>query len=215
MELSEFSTYRHSVTELQKEDQPRVLFGIEADYYEGCEGFLGEWLPSQGFDFVLGSVHYIKTWGFDDPAQRHVWETVDVASAWRAYFDLIGRLADSRLFDAVGHLDLPKKFGYRPSDHTLRKMAGPALDRVAKAGMGMEINTSGLRKPVGKIYPCPLLIAMACERGIPICFGSDAHRPEDVGADFDYALDLARGAGYTHYFRVRQRSKELLPLPQA
>jgi histidinol-phosphatase (PHP family) len=214
MEMNKFETYRDMVSRLQDGEPPTVLFGIEADYYEGCEVFLREWLAAQQFDFVLGSVHYIEGWGFDNPAQRHVWDSVDVNETWRKYFELVGRLAESRLFDAVGHLDLPKKFGFRPLDKDLKEMAGPALDRIAGADMGMELNTSGLRRPVGEIYPSPLIVSMAREREIPICFGSDAHAPDEIGAGFDLALNLARDAGYTQYFRIRGRTKELAALPE-
>ena len=151
---------------------------------------------------------------------------MDITKTWATYFDLIGkladcrladrrltgrRLADSRLADVVGHLDLPKKFGHRPSDRDLKEMAQPALDRVAAAGMAIEINSSGLRRPVHEIYPSALLLSLAKERDIPICFGSDAHRPEEVGWQFDASLALARSAGYTHAARFRRRR----PLPYA
>lgn len=213
MEMGQFPSYRQMVTDIQDNTPPVVLFGIETDYYEGCERFLGEWLPRQGFDFVLGSIHYIEGWGFDNPSERHVWDSVDVTETWRKYFELVGRLADSGLFDAVSHLDLPKKFGHRPPDKATKEIVQPALDRIAEAGMGIEINTSGLRKPVGEIYPSPLIVSLAREREIPICFGSDSHTPGDIGAAFDLALRLASEAGYKSHFRMRQRSMELTPLP--
>lgn len=191
--------------------KPVVLFGIEADYYDGCERFLQDWLPRQEFDLVLGSVHYIANWGFDNPDERHVWDSVDVTNTWATYFDLIGKLANSRLADVVGHLDLPKKFGHRPSDRDLREMAKPVLDRVAEAGMAIEINSSGLRRQVHEIYPSALLLSLAKERDIPICFGSDAHRPEEVGWQFDASLALARSVGYTQAVRFRRRQ----PMPYA
>ena len=249
MRLDQFPLYRTMVADLAREGQPKseirgqrsevsnfsdltragkpvVLFGVEADYYDGCERFLRDWLPRQEFDLVIGSVHYIANWGFDNPDERHVWDSVDVTNTWQTYFDLIGkladsrltdsrltgrRLADSRLADVVGHLDLPKKFGHRPSDRDLREMAQPTLDRVAEAGMAIEINSSGLRRPVHEIYPSALLLSLAKERDIPICFGSDAHRPEEVGWQFDASLALARSAGYTHAMHYRHRR----PLPYA
>ena len=214
MRLEQFPLYKDAVAGIQGEKAPRVLFGIEADHYEGCERFLGLWLPGQGFDFVLGSVHFIDGWGFDNPEERHIWDSVDVAATWRKYFEAIMRLVGTRLFDAVGHMDLPKKFGHRPPDKDLKEMVQPVLDRMAEAGMGMELNTSGLRKPVGEIYPSPLIVSLARERDIPICFGSDAHSPADVGTDFALALKLAREAGYADYFRIRKRKKEIVPLPQ-
>ncbi|MBL7212293.1 MAG: histidinol-phosphatase HisJ family protein [Desulfobacteraceae bacterium] len=215
MEMRQFPSYKQMVTSLQDSNPPVVLFGIETDFYEGCEKFLGEWLPRQGFDLVIGSVHYIEGWGFDNPSERHVWDSVDVADTWRKYFDLVGRMADSGLFDAVGHLDLPKKFGYRPPDKAIKEIVQPALDRIARAAMGIELNTSGLRKTVGEIYPSPLIVSLAREREIPICFGSDSHTPEDIGAGFDLALGLASEAGYKSHFRICQRSMELTPLPRS
>jgi histidinol-phosphatase (PHP family) len=215
MDMEQFPEYREMVAAQQGKGSPKVLFGIEADYYEGCERFLRQWLPNQGFDFILGSVHYIEDWGFDNPGQRHVWDSVDVTATWRKYFELIGRLVDLGLFDAISHIDLPKKFGYRPPDRALKEMAGPILDRIAKADMGMELNTSGLRRPIGEIYGAEPILSMAREREIPICFGSDAHSPEEVGAGFASALTLAREVGYTHYFRMKHRKKELIPLPEA
>jgi histidinol-phosphatase (PHP family) len=212
MALSRFMEYRRNVIALQDDASPGVLFGIEADYYTGCEKFLREWLPSQGFDFVLGSVHFIRDWGFDNPEDRHVWDEVNVTDAWKSYFNLIGRLADTRLFDAVGHLDLPKKFKYRPREKDLAEMAKPTLDRIARSGMGIEINTSGLRKPVGEIYPSLLLLSLAHELDIPICFGSDAHRPSEVGGNLDAARALATEAGYSQYFRIKARKKTLQEL---
>lgn len=214
MEMRQFPSYKQMVTSLQDSNPPVVLFGIETDFYEGCEKFLGEWLPRQGFDLVIGSVHYIEGWGFDNPSERHVWDSVDVTATWRKYFDLVGRMADSGLFDAVGHLDLPKKFGYRPPDKAIREIVQPALDRIAGAAMGIELNTSGLRKQVGEIYPSPLIVSLAREREIPICFGSDSHTPEDIGAGFDLALRLASEAGYKSHFRMCRRSMELMPLPR-
>jgi len=215
MRLDQFPLYRDAVADNQKNGEPRVLFGIEADYYEGCESFLKPWLEREGFDFVLGSVHFIDGWGFDNPEERHIWDSVDISSTWKKYFESVVKLVETRLFDAVGHLDLPKKFGHRPPDRDLKEMVLPVLDRMAEAGMGMELNTSGLRRPVGEIYPSPLMVSLARQRGIPICFGSDAHSPSDVGADFDVALNLAREAGYTEYFRIRQRKMEWVPLPGA
>jgi len=213
MDLDQFPVYRELVAGAAGIAEPQVLFGIEADHYEGSVEFLSAWLPQQPFDLALGSVHFIGDWGFDNPVNRKVWDSVDVTQTWREYFRLLSELADTRLFDVVAHLDLPKKFGHRPADKDLVEMACPALDRIRAAGMAVEINTSGLRKPVHEIYPSPLLLSLVREREIPICFGSDAHTPKQVGADFDKALALARDAGYAESLRFSARERELVPLP--
>jgi histidinol-phosphatase (PHP family) len=212
MTMDDMPTYVADVASAREDRAPGVLLGIETDYYEGCEPFLREWLQTHAFDLVIGSVHYIGDWGFDSPSQRQAWASVDVTAAWRAYFELVGRLAESGLYDVVGHLDLPKKFGYRPPEGLLTEMAGPPLDKIARAGMGIEINTAGLRKPVKEIYPSAPLLTLARERNIPVCFGSDAHRPDEVGAGFSEAVELALSCGYTEYFRIRRRSMRLVPI---
>jgi histidinol-phosphatase (PHP family) len=213
MSMDEFPLYDRTVRSGGFGEAPEVLFGIEADYYEGCEVHLREWLPRQGFDLVLGSVHFIGNWGFDDPEQKGRWRSVEVKTAWRDYFRLLRRLAESRLFDAVAHLDLPKKFGHRLPDKDMIELASPVLDAIALAGMGIEINTGGLRKPVQEIYPSSLLLSLARERGIPVCFGSDAHAPSEVGYGFEHALELVRDSGYSEFFRIKDRIKSLTHLP--
>jgi histidinol-phosphatase (PHP family) len=215
MDPDQFSDYRTAIDALRREpgSTPEVLFGIEADYYKGYETFLPEWLAAQPFDLVIGSVHYINNWGFDNPEYLNVWETVELTEAWRRYFDLIAALADTRLYDVVGHLDIPKKFGHRLPDAVMRELAPSVMDRIAAAGMAVELNTSGLRNPSAEIYPSPLLLRLARERGIPICFGSDAHRPDHVGFAFDLAVAAAREAGYTHYAQFRRRNRTSVPLP--
>jgi histidinol-phosphatase (PHP family) len=214
MALSQFDEYIKMVSKVSQGDGPRVMLGIEADYYRGCEDFLSQWLPSQDFDLVIGSVHFIDAWGFDNPHERHIWDSVDIRETWQRYFKLLERLADTRLYDVVGHMDIPKKFGHRPTDKDITEMVQPALDRIAEAGMGIELNTAGLRKPVGEIYPSALILSIARERGIPICFGSDAHKPEEVGFGFKEALELARSVGYTEHFTVQKRKKKMKSLPE-
>jgi len=212
MTLSDFPAYQALITALQDRETPSVRLGIEGDYYEGCEPFLREWLPAQPFDLVLGSVHYLDDWGFDSPDQRARWDTADVPAVWRHYFQQVTRLAQSRLFDVVGHFDLPKKFGHRIDETNLKRWAVPALDALAQAGMGIEINTSGFRRPVREQYPAALLLTLARERQIPLCFGSDAHQPDEVGHAFETAVALARQAGFTQTARYARRRATLVPL---
>ena len=215
MDLDQFPLYRDMVLQFRNAGEPHVLLGVEADYHPGCETYLRDWLPRQEFDLVLGSVHYIREWGFDNPAERDRWDTADLRRAWQDYCDLLAAMAQTGLFDIVGHLDLPKKFGHRLPDKDLRELAQPLLDSIARADMTIEINTAGLRKPVGEMYPSPLLLALAHERGIPICFGSDAHRPHEVGAAFGAAVRLAQSVGYAAYAQYRQRGRTLHPWPAA
>ncbi len=213
MTMTQYPEYPQQVRDLQDGRTPPVSFGIEADYYPGSEVFLADWLPRQNFDIILGSVHYLGDWGFDNPDNLHVWKSVDVKGVWKAYFNQIVAMADLRWMDVIGHFDLPKKFGHRLRDRDLRELVQPVLDRLMGTPLAIEINTAGWRKDVAEAYPSPLILELMREREIPICFGSDAHEPKHVGYRFDDAVRLAREAGYTESVVFSQRQPKRIPLP--
>jgi histidinol-phosphatase (PHP family) len=81
--------------------------------------------------------------------------------------------------------------------------------RVFKdSGVTVEINTSGLRKPVKEIYPSLELLKIYNQAGVPVTFSSDSHDPSDVGRDYDKAQALAEAAGYKSYVTFRNRKIE-------
>ncbi|HEY8240350.1 MAG TPA: histidinol-phosphatase HisJ family protein, partial [Kiritimatiellia bacterium] len=190
-----------------------VLYGVEADYYPNCEKFLKPWLESHDYDVVLGSVHFLDYWAADS-TRKGLSNAKHPAKVWKGYFEFIGRMADTRMYDIATHLDLPKKFGNPISDHELGEYCMPALDRIAEAGMCMEINTSGLYHPPKEFYPSLQILTWARERGIGLTFGSDAHQPARVGDQFDAALALARSAGFTKHVRFKNRSRTEHPFPE-
>jgi histidinol-phosphatase (PHP family) len=213
MTPADYPAYREAVAEAARAFPDRVRLGIEADYYPGCETYLSEFLASKPFDLVLGSVHFIGDWGFDNPANLDRWEKSDVRAIWGQYLVLVRRMAERKWFDVVSHFDLPKKFGHRLEESEVRELAAPALDAIAESGMAVELNTGGWRKPVKEIYPSLAVLAMIRERGIPILFGSDAHAPAEVGFGFAEAVALARQAGFTSYVRFKNRVARAFPLP--
>lgn len=215
MELSEFPDYLGSIEEAQKVSGVTVLRGVEADYYPGCEKFLGPFLSTAKLDIVLGSVHYLDYWAFDNPAQKSIWNSVDTTGAWSNYFDLIMQMVNTGLYDIASHLDLPKKFCHRPPDAKIREMVLPVLDRMAETGMGLEINTSGALVPAAEFYPSPAILTWAAERNLPLSFGSDSHIPGRVGDGFPKAVALAREVGFKTCVRFRDRKMTRVPLPES
>jgi histidinol-phosphatase (PHP family) len=213
MSLDQYGEYIHLLEEVKSTSPIPVITGVEADFYPGCEPVLEELISVQELDLVLGSIHFLNGWGFDDPDQLPVWKLVDIEDTWERYFALLERLVDSGLFDVVAHMDLPKKFGHRPDTSFIKALAEPVLDRIALKGMALEVNTSGLRKPVGEVYPSREILLMAKERDIPICLGSDAHSPKEVGWMFEGAIQLLKELGFRHHVRFKNRKGSLYPLP--
>jgi histidinol-phosphatase (PHP family) len=190
-----------------------VKFGIETDFHPGTEDYARSVVEDHEFDYVIGSIHYLGSWGFDNPEQVDHYKEQDVYDIYAEYYDRVAGLARSGLCDIVGHPDVIKKFGHRPlRDYVALELR--ALEAVARAGLALDVNTSGLRRPADEIYPSLRILKAAHGMGIGITFGSDAHEPSLVGYAFDRALALAREAGYTHFRRYTRRKFELVPLPE-
>lgn len=191
-------------------DGIRVLLGVEADWLPGVEQRLGR-LEDAGLDVVLGSVHILDGWAFDDPDQVARYDTVDVYALWERYYEETARAAESGLFDVMAHPDLVKKFGYVP-DRDVRPLYEMAARAFARSGVALEVNTAGLRKPCAEIYPSLDLLTACRASGVPATVGSDAHRPDEVGFGGREAVDLLKQAGYDRvvYFQGREPSERRL-----
>ncbi len=205
MLLDELPNYINDVVDLRKLfPEIKIRLGIEADYTPDSESYTRELLAEYDFDYVMGSVHYIGAWAFDHPGEREKWDSKDVDLVYKEYFELLRKSAQTSLFDIIGHCDLVKKFGNRPNNEISQDLADTA--KVFKeCGVAIEINTSGLRKPVNEIYPSCDILKIYRKYDIPIVFGSDAHTPDDVGRDFDKAMLLASQAGYEEFVKFENR----------
>lgn len=212
MNYDELPVYHRMMDDVRRQFPAfTIKVGIEADYVPGLEAKTRAILDAYPYDFVIGSVHFINAWAFDDPdpAQRVKWKDKDIDTVYRDYYDLLRRSADSGLFDIMGHVDLVKKFGHRPAGDLTDEIERTA--RVFKErGVTVEINSSGLRKPVAEIYPSLDALKIYQKAGVPITFSSDAHDPRDVGRDYDKCRDLALAAGYREYRVFKARSVERL-----
>jgi len=175
----------------------RIVLGIEVDYLDDVVEQTAEAVASYPFEYVIGSVHIVgERFAFDHPDLRGELPAYGLDRIHLESLALAERAAASGLFDVIGHLDHAGKFGPPADAVAVRAAAGRALRAVAAAGMTLELNTAGWRK-AGRPFPAPELLAEARELGIPLVVGSDAHRPDDVGADFARAVEAARAAGYT------------------
>jgi histidinol-phosphatase (PHP family) len=215
MRLDQLDSYVGEVQEARRcYPQLVIRLALEIDYIPGFEDWIRDLSARQPWDYLIGSVHYVTdTWDVDNPAKKAQWRDHDPLEVWTMYFERLARAAASGLFDIIGHPDLPKKFGYYPST-AYTHLFGPFLEAARKHSVAIDVNTAGLRKECQEIYPSQALLKLAREQGLPIAFGSDAHAPEEVGANFKEALELARHAGYTHYCRFEHRHRRLEPMPQ-
>ena len=185
-----------------------VVIGLEVDYYQGRMDEVAGLLGGYPFDVLLGSVHWLGAWRFDDidvPLQMDEWSAREVDDCWEEYTLALEELAASGACDVLAHPDLIKVAGYVPD--------APAewWDRMAEAaassGMAAELSSAGWRKPVGEQYPALPLLERFAARGVPLTTASDAHRQRAGGRPGGGA---ARPAG-----RGRRRLPAGVPRPGA
>lgn len=208
MGFDQMQTYESWIKEAQERyaNQITILMGYEIDF---LPGYMDERVLDRQCDYLIGSVHFIDEWGFDNPEFIGRYEGLDIDEAYRRYFGLIEAMAHSGKFDIVGHLDLLKVFKFLPTKD-IRLLADGALKAIKKANMTVEINVAGYRKPVAEAYPSPLLLESIAELDIPITFGSDAHSKEQVGLFSDETEALARAIGYDRCAVYRSRDREMI-----
>lgn len=209
MDFEQLPTYYRMIEDVQDrfKSSLSIKIALEADFIPGYEHKTQEIIDDYHYDYIIGSVHFIKEWGFDDPAQREAWKAKDINQVYHDYYDLLRKSARSGLFNIIGHADLPKKFGHRPTEDLTGEIQATAKV-FRECGVAVEINTAGLRKPVGEMYPAPNALKIYRQAGVPLTFGSDAHEPKDVGRDFHLAVDLAKSVGYSEYLIFKQRQIE-------
>ncbi|HTU80350.1 MAG TPA: histidinol-phosphatase [Solirubrobacteraceae bacterium] len=194
-----------------------LRLGIEADFIPGREDRIGNLLEARDFDYVVGSVHFLAD-GALDMDDYSVWNSGrSVQEIWRRYFETIAESARCGLFDIISHPDLVKYWGdpRRQPDGDLRRYYEPAVEGLADAGVAVEISTAGLRKPVAELYPSRALLEMCVDAGVPLALSSDAHRPKDVGASYEQALELLAQLGVRELCVFEGRARRLRPIGAA
>ncbi|HEV3320138.1 MAG TPA: histidinol-phosphatase [Solirubrobacteraceae bacterium] len=191
-----------------------LRLGIEADFVAGAEDRMANLLEQRDFDYVLGSVHFLREHAIDMD-DHSVWDRGHSAEEiWRRYFQTLAEAARSGLFDILAHPDLVKVWGPdRPRpEGDLRRYYEPAIEAIAETGIAVEVSTAGLRKRARELYPAQAFLEMCVEAGAPVALSSDAHRPDDVGADYDQALELLDRVGIAELCVFERRTRRLEPI---
>jgi len=210
MRSDQLDEYVEKVRRAQREfPQLTIRLALEVDYLPGHEDWIRQLAARHPWDYFIGSVHYVTdSWAVDSPTKLREWASRDIFEVWSVYFERLTRAAESRLFEIIGHADLPKRFRFRPVQDCT-----PLYERFLTAAKqhdcAIELNTGGLRKDCREIYPSREFLQLAFQQGVPITFGSDAHAPGEVGMNFAEAIQLARSVGYAKRccFGGRQRTE--------
>jgi histidinol-phosphatase (PHP family) len=163
-----------------------IRFGVELTYDRTWEADIRDHLARHAYDFTIGSVHDRVSSPYSPGNVRRWVEGRSLAEVVAPSFDEVEAAARSGLFDALGHLDVVKR--YLHPFVSKQALAGapelyePILRALVESGTALEINTSGLRHPVAETYPSAAIVGRFREMGgRAITIGSDAHRAGHFG----------------------------------
>ena len=108
MSFDEMTQYEKAVNDakIKYKDEIEILLGYEVDY---LKNHMDERVLNADVDYLIGSVHFIDEWGFDNPEFIGRYENQDIDLIWQQYFDAIEEMANSKKFDIAGNKVFFKK----------------------------------------------------------------------------------------------------------
>ncbi len=205
MKPEEVETYIAEILAVKERyrDHIRVRLGFEVDF-PLFDDFKKDYYADNRIDYLIGSCHFIDGWAFDHTDYIDEFEKRDTNAVYARYYELVRDMAASGLFDIIGHFDLVKIFGYRASRYFTREI-GKIARIMAENNTAAEINTRGLKKPVGEIYPAPEILGIFFENNVPITLSADAHQADEVDFMLKEAAAFAKKAGYRKIYGFEKR----------
>ena len=197
--------YRREIARLKK------AYAGQIEIYCGVEQDLLSDAPTDGYDYVIGSVHYLHVGGdylpVDESAEHQRAAAAkhfggDLYAFAEAYFRHVERLPEATGCGVIGHFDIVAKFnegGALFDENDPRYVAAwrKAADTLLESGALFEINTGAITRGWRSVpYPAPPILDYLIARGARFLLSGDAHRPDGLCSGFDAwgAWAEARGA---------------------
>ncbi|MCX6253264.1 MAG: histidinol-phosphatase [Bacteroidia bacterium] len=184
-----------------------IKTGLEVDFFDGKEEEIRSFLSPLPLDYIIGSVHYLGEKTVDVGPEFYEGKSID--RLFESYLSSVSAAVTSGLFDIIGHCDLIRIYGYKPSsdqEPLYRKLA----ITMKKHNVAFELNTNGRNRPLADFYPDRKFLHIFREENVPVCVNSDAHMPSRVGQYFDEAYELLRYIGFTEMAVFDKRVRRMV-----
>jgi len=197
LDPSRIDAYIEAVESVKRSSKNVIVkCGLEVDYTPGGFKRVEEILKSYGddLDYTLMGVHIIDDFQFDAPESISTWRSLsqnEIDKLYKRYYMLVLEGVETGVFTVVAHLDIVKKFGFKPSEEPL-KLVESILESVKVLGMAIEVSSAGLRHPVKELYPSDRIVDMLAVLQVPVVMATDAHKPEDVSNGLEVVVELIK-----------------------
>jgi histidinol-phosphatase (PHP family) len=212
----QYQAYSESVKQCQElfQDQLIIRQGLEIGepHLRKYQVDLAEQTKKMNLDFIIGSVHNINSVKLrlyiSGGAKEKIYED---------YFNEIYQLIQFADFDVIGHFDLIKRYAYTDFGNyefaQYRDLLQVILEEIIKKGIGLEVNTSGMKNSVREPFPAWNVLALYRKLGGTILtFGSDAHNCADLGSHYDETMAMLKALGFKYIFTYKQREPMAIQL---
>ncbi len=211
----DFDLLRRDVEEARRAFAGRLelYIGAEVCYQPPFAQRVADLAQVLPLDYVIGSVHYVHH-EFIDPS---FFRRRPVEEAYDSYFEAVEETVQSGLFDALGHLDVAKRYAVEDCGPFDPQRHWGQIERILRLmierDVALEFNTSGWRQPPKAPYPDEAILRRYVELGgRRVTLGADAHYAVHVGFEFARAADMLRRVGLTHLTHFVGRKPRFYPL---
>ena len=201
--------YKREITSLKEKYRGilPIYLGLEVDMYAGVD--------MTGYDYLIGTVHYLKkgdTYMGFDRAPQVVRDAIDThydgdgMTFARAYYEAMAELPKYGKFDIIGHFDLiAKNLEVMPYfDETSSAYLSLAKETIAalKGKIPLfEVNTGAMARGYRSIpYPIPELVKEFKRQGFGAIIRSDCHEGRYLVHGFEQARELLLSCGFTERY---------------
>ena len=173
-------------------DKIKLYAGVELEYFSEFD--------TSGFDYIIGSVHYVKyddNYLVVDSSRIHIDEATekyfggDIYAYCEAYYELVGDVCNKTNCNIIGHIDLVTKFNegdvhFDTKNPRYINADRKAVDKLVKYNVPFEMNTGAISRGYRTSpYPSDDILEYILSKGGKIVLSSDAHNCDSIGLEFD------------------------------
>lgn len=170
----------------------QILCGLEQDFYSTAS--------TDGFDYIIGSVHYLKAGEHYIPVDEspEILKSAaknyyggDIYLLVEDYFSTVAQVVTKTGASIIGHFDLITKFNdqeplFDESHPRYEAAWKKALDTLLLLQVPFEINTGAISRGYKALpYPAPRILGYIRDRGGKTIMTSDSHQKETLCFAFD------------------------------
>lgn len=190
----DINNYRTEIIQLKEKykNEIQVLLGIEQDYYSDK--------PTEKYDYIIGSVHYIHKNGEYIPIDESKEILIDAVNKYYNgdiydliddYYKTVSKILEKTDADIIGHIDLISKFnedGILFDENNSRYINAykKACEYLLNHNVIFEINTGAISRGYRtNPYPSMQIYKYLRDNGAKFILSSDSHSKDTLCYDFD------------------------------